>query len=188
MAETDGATAASPSLLDQLLYSPVNWVLCLILAYLLYHTFLAPKRPPPRVYVRPEPLPKKEYTPKELAEFDGKEGKRILMAVSGNIYDVTLGRNFYGPEGPYGNFAGRDASRGLAKGSFDSDLVRDPFTTEGLDDLSDLTADEVEALREWEGHFHYKYHHAGWLVASEADKGKVPRETDGQKEASAKSD
>jgi membrane-associated progesterone receptor component len=42
-------------------------------------------------------LPKKEYTPKELQEFDGKEGKRILMGVGGNVYDVSMGRNFYGP-------------------------------------------------------------------------------------------
>jgi len=83
-------------LLDQLLISPLNWLLLLLLVYLLYITFLKPK-PPPRVYVRPTPLPKKEYTPKELQEFDGKEGKRILMGVGGNVYDVSMGRNFYGP-------------------------------------------------------------------------------------------
>ena len=32
---------------------------------------------------------------------------------------MTAGRSFYGPDGMYGNFAGRDASRGMAKQSFD---------------------------------------------------------------------
>lgn len=31
----------------------------------------------------------KEYTPKELAEFDGKDGKPIYIAHQGKVYDVT---------------------------------------------------------------------------------------------------
>lgn len=76
------------------------------------------------------------YTPKTLEPFNGQEGKRILLAIKGVVYDVTAGRNFYGPsewydwmpmtclltpwlDGMYANFAGRDASRGMAKQSFD---------------------------------------------------------------------
>lgn len=46
----------------------------------------------------PEVMIFKNYTPINLLPFDGlgKEG-RILMAVNGSIYDVTRGRNFYGP-------------------------------------------------------------------------------------------
>lgn len=44
------------------------------------------------------------------------------MGVRGRVYDVTLGANFYGPGSPYENFAGRDASRGLSKGSFDDGM------------------------------------------------------------------
>lgn len=46
----------------------------------------------------PEVMIFKNYTPIDLLPFDGhgKEG-RILMAVNGSIYDVTRGRNFYGP-------------------------------------------------------------------------------------------
>ena len=39
----------------------------------------------------------KTYTPKTLQPFNGEEGKRILLAISGVVYDVTAGRNFYGP-------------------------------------------------------------------------------------------
>ncbi|KAJ3140354.1 hypothetical protein HK100_010251 [Physocladia obscura] len=62
----------------------------------------------------------------------------------------------------YGNFAGRDASRGLAKNSFDADMVQ-PLDLP-IDELKDLTGDEVKALNEWAQFFHYKYIHIGFLV------------------------
>lgn len=56
---------------------------------------------------------------------------------------------FYGPGGPYASFAGRDASRALAKMSFEaSDLTGD---------ISGLGPFEVEALQEWEYKFKSKY-------------------------------
>ncbi|CEJ02451.1 Putative Damage response protein 1 [Rhizopus microsporus] len=89
----------------------------------------------------PEVLVFKNYTPIELLPFDGlgKDGR-----------------------GPYANFAGRDASRGLAKNSFDLDMLTDP--NEAIDKLEDLNADEWESLREWEQHFASKYLLVGKLV------------------------
>lgn len=45
------------------------------------------------------------------------------------------------PDGPYGNFAGRDASRGMAKQSFDEDMLT-PLD-QPLDKLDGLTDDEM---------------------------------------------
>jgi membrane-associated progesterone receptor component len=40
----------------------------------------------------------KNYTPVDLLPFDGNgTDGRILMGVNGSVYDVTRGRNFYGP-------------------------------------------------------------------------------------------
>lgn len=49
-----------------------------------------PKSHPPTVLF-------KIYTPKTLEPFDGKDGGRILLAINGIVFDVTSGRNFYGP-------------------------------------------------------------------------------------------
>ncbi|XP_008936268.1 PREDICTED: membrane-associated progesterone receptor component 2 [Merops nubicus] len=62
-------------------------------------------------------------------------------------------------EGPYGIFAGRDASRGLATFRLDKDALRDEY-----DDLSDLNAVQMESVREWEMQFKEKYDYVGRLL------------------------
>ncbi len=39
----------------------------------------------------------RDYTPSELAEFDGRRNKVIFLAVKGIVYNVTSGSRFYGP-------------------------------------------------------------------------------------------
>ncbi|KXN91295.1 Damage response protein 1 [Leucoagaricus sp. SymC.cos] len=96
-----------------------------------------PKSHPPTVLF-------KVYTPKTLEPFNGKDGGRILLAINGIVFDVTGGRNFYGPNGMYGNFAGRDASRGMAKQSFDLEMLTP--VDQPLDKLEDLRPDEMYVL------------------------------------------
>lgn len=102
------------------------------------------------------------FTPRELSKYNGHDEQEIFIAVKGNVYDVTSGRSFYGPLGPYSNFAGHDASRGLAKNSFDFDVIRD--FDEPIDTLEDLTEDEIKALDGWESTFKRKYPIIGKLV------------------------
>ena len=83
------------------------------------------------------------YTPRTLAVHDGTgkgDDDRILLAINGKVFDVSSGRNFYGPGGPYGNFAGRDASRGMAKQSFDEEMLT-PLD-QPIDNLADITPSE----------------------------------------------
>ncbi|KAG1495020.1 hypothetical protein G6F46_004581 [Rhizopus delemar] len=141
--------------------NPINWALLFILLYLLRcftlsspSKFSSPKHPTVQVF--------KNYTPVGLLPFTGENGSPIFMAVNGSVYDVTQGQSFYGPGGPYANFAGHDASRGLAKNSFDKEMMVDPYGP--IDKLEDLAADEWESLREWENLFRRKYLLVGKLV------------------------
>jgi len=105
----------------------------------------------------------KTFTPRTLLPFNGENGAPVYLAVRGRVFDVSRGRNFYGPGGPYANFAGRDASRGLACGSFDEDMLTKDLDGP-LDTLSDLGPSEMEALQGWEDRFSEKYLVVGKLV------------------------
>lgn len=72
--------------------------------------------------------------------------------------DPSLYRVFYGPGGPYALFAGKDASRALAKMSFeDKDLTGD---------ISGLSPFELDALQDWEYKFMSKYVKVGTIKTS----------------------
>jgi membrane-associated progesterone receptor component len=143
--------------------TPINLTL-LSLFVLLIYLRMRPRRVPD-VPKPPPPIVFRTFVPTELLEFDGTDGKPIYFGVRGRVFDVSSGRNFYGPGGPYSNFAGRDASRGLAKGSFDASMLTEDLEAP-LDELQDLTQDEVEALRGWEERFMDKYMVVGDLVAA----------------------
>lgn len=142
--------------------SPVNLILFTLLLVLAYHR-LRPS-PPPVIPKGPPPTVFKTFTPPELVPFNGENGKPIYFAVRGQVFDVSSGRNFYGPGGPYENFAGRDASRGLACGSFDEDMLTKNLHGP-LDDLKDLDEEQMSSLADWESRFLEKYLVVGKLVA-----------------------
>lgn len=68
--------------------------------------------------------------------------------------------------GPYENFAGRDASRGLALQSFNEEVLTQDLKGP-LDNLADINATELANLESWEEHFSSKYTVVGWLVAED---------------------
>ncbi|KAL2897587.1 putative steroid-binding protein 3 [Bienertia sinuspersici] len=98
-----------------------------------------------------------EITPQQLKQYDGSDpSKPIYVAIKGRIFDVSTGKNFYGPEGPYAMFAGKDASRALAKMSKNEEDV-----VPSIDGLSDK---ELEVLADWEKKFEAKYPVVGTVV------------------------
>ncbi|KAJ8771410.1 hypothetical protein K2173_026587 [Erythroxylum novogranatense] len=173
-------------------------VLALLLAvyYLVTGLFASPVPPPrPRsseeqMQPLPPPVQLGEITEEELKVYDGADPKKpLLMAIKGQIYDVSQSRMFYGPGGPYALFAGKDASRALAKMSFeDKDLTGD---TSGLGPY------ELEALQDWEYKFMSKYVKVGTVKrtipvtdgasTAESGEGDAPKPTgDGPSTTAAK--
>ncbi|KAH6676891.1 membrane-associated progesterone receptor component 1 [Plectosphaerella plurivora] len=145
-------------------FTPLNFLVGSLFVYTIY-SMLKPSKPatlprePPATVFR-------TFTPPTLRPFNGENGQPVYLAVRGRVFDVTAGRNFYGPGGPYANFAGRDASRGLACGSFDEEMLTEDL--EGpLYDLEQLGAEEKEALQGWEERFESKYLVVGTLVPVE---------------------
>ncbi|XP_037726246.1 membrane-associated progesterone receptor component 1 [Drosophila subpulchrella] len=151
------------NILREILYSPMNLALLAIICFLVYKIVRDRTEVPSVGVAKPsEPeLPKirRDFTVKELRQYDGNQPDgRVLVAVNGSVYDVSKGRRFYGPGGPYATFAGRDASRNLATFSVVSNDKDD------YDDLSDLSAVEMDSVREWEMQFKEKYELVGKLL------------------------
>ncbi|TDZ31420.1 Damage response protein 1 [Colletotrichum spinosum] len=141
--------------------TPLNIVLLFVIVYTIY-TMLRPT-PPPALPKEPPATVFRVFNPRTLLPFNGENDGLIYFAVRGRVFDVTPGRNFYGPGGPYSNFAGRDASRGLACGSFDEDMLTKDLDGP-LDTLEGLGPEETEALQGWEENFESKYLVVGRLV------------------------
>lgn len=73
--------------------------------------FLQGKKPapPPKDAAPTPPNPgSKIMTKAELSEYDGSdESKGIYLALLGQIYDVSKGKDYYAKGGGYGFFSGR---------------------------------------------------------------------------------
>lgn len=165
MSETiESETNASfiSTIITEIMTSPLNLALVGIISFLIFKLIKGRFQVPHSHDGPPEPqLPKmrKDFTVQELRNFDGTQPDgRVLVAVNGNVYDVTKGKRFYGPGGPYAAFGGRDASRCLATFSVTNS------DKEEYDDLSDLNTMEMDSVREWEMQFKEKYDLVGRLL------------------------
>lgn len=86
--------------------------------------------------------PPRDFTVDQLHEFNGEIESSIYVALKGEVFDVSCAADFYGSGNSYNCFAGRDASRAMAKFSFDdADL-----NSLKIDDLSPY---EREVLNDW---------------------------------------
>lgn len=128
------------------------------------------------------PDPPRNFTIHQLREFDGTKDEKgrekdVYLALNGIVFDVSKGRDFYGPNGPYEKFAGHECGVALAKMSFDD---------EHLDDLKgckELSFGERNELDGWISKFRdYRgYPVKGKLVLDLPDPNRVLRLSDLEK-------
>jgi len=107
-----------------------------------------------------EPEPPRNFTYDQLKMFNGEdEDKPIYVALKGDVFDVSAAAGYYGKEGAYSMFAGHDATKNLAKLSFEQEDLNQP-STEGL------SATEIDSLDGWYTTFklHKQYPIVGRVV------------------------
>jgi len=90
-------------------------------------------------------------TPSQLSKFDGTDPSdpSIFLSVYGRIFDVTSGRQFYGPQGGYRNLAAKDISRGFANNCFNNP---DQHDVRGLTDEQLRVRAHHTAANTWAEH------------------------------------
>ncbi|PHJ16790.1 cytochrome b5 family heme steroid binding domain-containing protein [Cystoisospora suis] len=140
---------------------------------------------------KPDPCPR-DFTVKELRSFDGRNSFQtnapaaaslgaaaaasgalppIYVSLRGRVYDVTShpdGRRFYGPDGPYSIFAGRDVTMNLAKMVFEeseNNVAPSKWKT--------ISAVERRTLDDWEERFKQKYDHVGYVFFGDPEEDKL---------------
>ncbi|CAM9435996.1 unnamed protein product, partial [Heterosigma akashiwo] len=90
-----------------------------------------------------EPEPPRNFTFEQLKKYDGsEEDEPIYVALRGVVFDVSSAPTHYGKDGAYNLFAGHDATRNLAKMSFEEDDLNKP-STEGF------SVSEIDSLDGW---------------------------------------
>eukprot|EP00475_Leptophrys_vorax_P028011 TRINITY_DN401_c1_g1_i6.p1 TRINITY_DN401_c1_g1~~TRINITY_DN401_c1_g1_i6.p1 ORF type:complete len:367 (+),score=109.38 TRINITY_DN401_c1_g1_i6:572-1672(+) len=93
-----------------------------------------------------------------LSIYDGIQHPRIYLSFLGEVWDVTVGERFYGKDGGYHFFAGKDATRAYVSGQFDKDGLHD--------DITDFDIDQIGGLLNWYDfyHQHEEYFKVGTLT------------------------
>jgi hypothetical protein len=96
------------------------------------------------------------FTPAALAA--SNTTGHLLLAILGDVFDVTRGKQHYAPGQSYAHFTGRDASRAFTTGASDDEGLTDSHEGLGLE--------ELKAIDDWHQFYvkHDKYRHVGVLV------------------------
>lgn len=103
-------------------------------------------------------------TAAELAEMDGRtETTPIYIAIKGHIYDISLGREAYGPGKAYSNLVGKDSTRAFANG-----CTEDACLGSSMEGLNEMQLTEIDKWHDFY-HNHDKYKYVGRLAIDPVD-------------------
>jgi len=107
-----------------------------------------------------EPIIPRNFILAQLRKFDGTidpktdEPRPLYLSISGTVFDVKNGKDFYGPGGPYEKFAGRECGVALAKMSFEEEDLDD------IEGCQKLSRGDQDQLAGWVHKFTYYRNYA----------------------------
>eukprot|EP00283_Hemiselmis_rufescens_P022829 CAMPEP_0173437228 /NCGR_PEP_ID=MMETSP1357-20121228/17913_1 /TAXON_ID=77926 /ORGANISM="Hemiselmis rufescens, Strain PCC563" /LENGTH=188 /DNA_ID=CAMNT_0014402393 /DNA_START=91 /DNA_END=657 /DNA_ORIENTATION=+ len=111
----------------------------------------APAEPEPEEIVYRE-----DWTFAELKEYNGSKPNRpLLVSIRGQVFDTSTRADMYGPGGPYGSFAGVDASYMLATMNTEATNANKAYNA--------INDSEKQSLDGWDSFFKGKYTCVGKL-------------------------
>jgi len=92
----------------------------------------------------------------ELSAYDGSDPSLPLyLSIRKRIYDMSSGSAYYGIGGPLNHMLGKEVTRALATGCFES--------TGLTSDIRGLEADQLTPINIWQDYIKKHYKVAGWL-------------------------
>eukprot|EP01091_Cochliopodium_minus_P002318 TRINITY_DN1217_c0_g1_i1.p1 TRINITY_DN1217_c0_g1~~TRINITY_DN1217_c0_g1_i1.p1 ORF type:complete len:189 (+),score=62.88 TRINITY_DN1217_c0_g1_i1:1-567(+) len=142
---------------------PILIALIVILSlYILKNFFFPEKYRPPIPLPPPKPERLKFMNKQELIVYNGTDNERIYVGIKDRIFDVTRGKNFYGPNCSYNSLTGKDSTVALGKMDLNKDF--------GDLKYDSLDKDEKEVADDWENKFLTKYDLVAILYDNEEDK------------------
>jgi membrane-associated progesterone receptor component len=126
----------------------ITFLVSFLIWYYLNGGFKTPE--PPKQEEPEEPPIPNNFTLEKLAKFDGSTDETvpnpiptsIYVSVDSTVFDVSSGRDFYGPGGAYAMFAGKEIGWALATMSFDDVYL-------GNLDTSGMSVAERSSMEEW---------------------------------------
>ena len=99
-------------------------------------------------------------TAEELLDYDGFDDGPLYVGIKGRVYDVTANQHFYGEDGKYHLFVGKDSTHAFATGCLDDTPECVNPSMEGLSEADHKEIDRWVEL--YETHDMYKF--VGFIV------------------------
>ncbi|CAF0750553.1 unnamed protein product [Didymodactylos carnosus] len=102
----------------------------------------------------------------ELKQYQGPASVELYLAILGHVFNVSRAPKFYGADGSYRLFVGRDASRSFNTGD---------MSEQGLsDDLTGLNDEDISSVYEWLQFYYKDYSFIGKLIGRYFDQNGNP--------------
>ncbi|CEP61683.1 uncharacterized protein LALA0_S03e08460g [Lachancea lanzarotensis] len=116
----------------------------------------------PSAYWVGQDLPR-AFSVNQLQQFDGSNlNLPILLAIRGQVFDVSRKSGLYGPRGPYHRLVGADCSKSFSHPTWSMQAFREPCSN----DLTGLSDEGLQRVVKWVDFFQNRYPHIGYVTDS----------------------